>query len=80
MSKRLPRLPSDQKADLKKIAKAGFDYVQFSSYHYRIEGTVDFWPSSGKWIFLREKVEGTGAESLLVELRKWFPALAEASA
>ncbi|RYD68160.1 MAG: hypothetical protein EOP83_01390 [Verrucomicrobiaceae bacterium] len=38
--------------------------------HLRIMEAVDYWPSTGKWRFLKERERGTGFKSLLRALNQ----------
>lgn len=44
-----------------------------NGYHLRVEGRVDFWPSTGKWIDRKIAKEGRGVFQLIGHIRKGFP-------
>jgi len=58
---------------MNKVVDAGFDYVQFSPYHFRIENIAEFWPTSGRWRFVGRNLDGVGTQSLIDELKKTCP-------
>lgn len=58
------------KKAMDRLVDAGFDYTQFSPYHFRIENLAEFWPTSGRWRFVGRNLDGTGVGSLIEELNK----------
>ncbi|MGJ4857031.1 hypothetical protein ACN6KF_003015 [Labrys sp. La1] len=80
MSKRVSASPEERARRIKRVVKAGFDYVQFSEHHFRFEGVVDFWPSSDHWNALATKETGYSTASLIAYLKKRFPELVETAA
>ena len=71
MGKRRPRSPEQQEEDLQRLFANGFDHVVKGPYHYRVEGVADFWPSSGKWLFLDQSNSGFGVADLIGYLKIW---------
>ncbi len=43
----------------------GFQVLQLSEYHYRVNSYWDFWPTSKKWYNISTFRKGTGTESLI---------------
>jgi len=80
MSKRVSASPEERARRIKRVVKAGFDYVQFSEHHFRFEGYVDFWPSSDKWRVGSSGETGNSTTSLIDTLKQRFPELAGGSA
>lgn len=48
-----------------------FQVVQFSEYHFRIEGRLDIWPSTRKWYDKKTMRKGSYG-NLIPFIRKFF--------
>jgi hypothetical protein len=69
---------SSREEALAKLMASRFDYVRLSEYHYRIEGIVDWWPSTGRWMVQGRaagisRIKGHGIKRLLVYLEQVVP-------
>lgn len=55
-----------------KLEQLGFMVRELSPHgpHLRIIDAVDYWPSTGKWRFLKERARGHGFDSLLRALQR----------
>lgn len=71
MANRRPRSPEHQAEDLNRLWSNGFDHIQKGPHQYRIEGVADFWPSSGRWLFLDNTRDGYGVSDLIGALKAW---------
>lgn len=49
---------------LLELLKFDIEYEKLSEYHLLVEGYVDFWPSTGKFIDRKTQKKGVGVQSL----------------
>jgi hypothetical protein len=63
------RLASNSGWAMELLQKSEFDYSIISHGHLRVEGEVDYWPSTGTWFVLETKERGHGIKQLLKKLR-----------
>ena len=52
---------------IERLVANGFDYRQFSDYHFRVEHRADFWPTTGRWRFPNGE-SGWGINALISRL------------
>ncbi|WP_454813802.1 hypothetical protein [Labrys neptuniae] len=79
MSRHVAADPEERERRLRRVVKAGFDYVQLSDHRFRVEGVADFWPVSDHWNALVSNDTGYSTRSLIAFLKKRFPELTGAS-
>jgi len=61
----------EHRRNIKLIEESGLEYKKFSRQHYRVEGSFDFWPSTGKWIKKGNHLDfGQGINSLAERIRQ----------
>lgn len=55
--------------DVVTLLEAGYSVVELTTWHYRVEGLVDFWPTTGKW---RPQHRGAKTSAGLEWLLQWL--------
>lgn len=54
---------------LRRLKRAGFEVKQFVDTHWRINGKVDYWPTTDRWKFLDGSAKGFYIEQMMKALR-----------
>jgi hypothetical protein len=65
-------------SEIERILQLGYYVVEYSSFHYRIQDAVDFWPTTGSWFDRkgegsRRSRQGHGSRALFAYLKEHYP-------
>ncbi len=76
MTRRKRHDPKAIERSIDAVMRQGYYVVEFSPYHFRIQDTVDFWPSTARWLDgkgYKPERKGVGLNDLIAYLKENYP-------